>query len=187
MTESNPLAAEKARRDAAERQARRSLRAISSTPCAAAKPPTLNGKILDGHISSALCHTGNISYRLGKKTSPDEMREEFKGNKEAIDSLERLAAHLAANEVDINVDKLTLGEFLKMDPKTEKLHRQRRGRQDAHPRVPRAVTWCRRRCNQAGRSTRPSVAVLRLLIFLLSSSSLNPHFTSSSEARSGQS
>jgi hypothetical protein len=84
------------------------------------KTSDLNGKIIDGHISSALCHTGNISYLLGKKTTPDVMREKLKGNKEAMDSFDRLATHLAANGVDLNVDKLTLGEFLKMDPKTEK-------------------------------------------------------------------
>jgi hypothetical protein len=37
-----------------------------------------------------------------------------------MDSLNRLLAHLDANGVDTNVDKLTLGEFLKMDVKTEK-------------------------------------------------------------------
>jgi predicted dehydrogenase len=84
------------------------------------KTSELHGKIIDGHISSALCHTGNISYRLGKKAAPGELREAIKGNKEALDSLERLATHLSANEVDIKNDKLTLGVFLKMDPKTEK-------------------------------------------------------------------
>jgi hypothetical protein len=80
----------------------------------------LNGKIIDGHISSALCHTGNISYLLGKKGSPDELREAIKGNKEAMDSLERMFAHLSANNVDTNVEKLSVGAFLKMDPKTER-------------------------------------------------------------------
>jgi hypothetical protein len=84
------------------------------------KAAELNGKILDGHISSALCHTANISYRLGKTASPDVIREKFKGNKEALDSFDRLATHLAANGVDIKVDQLALGEFLKMDPKTER-------------------------------------------------------------------
>ncbi len=83
-------------------------------------PDQLHGKILDGHVSSALCHTGNISYRLGKKASPDEIRECIKSNKEAMDSLQRLSAHLTANNVDLKVDQLTLGQFLKMDPKTER-------------------------------------------------------------------
>ena len=30
------------------------------------KPGDLHADILEGHLSSALCHTGNISYRLGK-------------------------------------------------------------------------------------------------------------------------
>lgn len=84
------------------------------------KTSDLNGKIIDGHISSALCHTGNISYLLGKKASPDEIREKIKGNKEATDSLARLATHLETNGVDLKVDQLTLGEFLKFDPKKEK-------------------------------------------------------------------
>jgi len=84
------------------------------------KTSDLHGKIEDGHISSALCHTGNISYMLGKKQSPQAILEKFKGNKEAIDSFERLATHLNANGVDINTTPLTVGEFLKMDPKTEK-------------------------------------------------------------------
>ena len=84
------------------------------------KTSDLNGKILDGHLSSALCHTGNISYLLGKKASPDELREKAKGNKDAMDSLERLTEHLGANDVKLDVDKLTLGEFLTMNPETEK-------------------------------------------------------------------
>ena len=84
------------------------------------KADDLHGKIIDGHISSALCHTGNISYRLGKQTAPDAMREKLKGSAEAIDSFDRLASHLSANGVDIAMDKLALGDFLKMDPKTEK-------------------------------------------------------------------
>ncbi len=80
----------------------------------------LNGKILDGHISSGLCHLGNISYRLGRKAVPDELREAAKGNKEAMDSLERMVTHLGANNVDLAMEKLSVGTFLKMDPKTER-------------------------------------------------------------------
>jgi predicted dehydrogenase len=84
------------------------------------KSSDLHAPILEGHVSSALCHTGNISYRLGKKLAPDAIREKFKGNKEATDCFERLATHLAANHVDITNDQLTFGEYLKFDPAAEK-------------------------------------------------------------------
>jgi len=84
------------------------------------KVSELNGKIIDGHISSALCHTGNISYLLGKKLAPGALQEKIQGNKEASESFGRLAEHLAANGVDIAMDQLALGEFLKMDPSTER-------------------------------------------------------------------
>ena len=86
------------------------------------KVADLHGKIIDGHISSALCHTGNISCRIGKQAAPEAIREKLKASAEAMDSFDRLAAHLAANEVDISMEKLALGEFLKMDPQTEKFH-----------------------------------------------------------------
>lgn len=84
------------------------------------KADKLNGQIEDGHISSALCHTGNISYVLGKKANADEMREAVKGDADAMDSLQRMVEHLGKNKVDLKVDQLTLGARLKMDPKTEK-------------------------------------------------------------------
>jgi predicted dehydrogenase len=84
------------------------------------KTADLHGKILDGHISSALCHTGNIAYQLGKKTAPAAIMEKIKGSKDATDSFDRLAKHLAANDVDISTDQMTCGEYLQFDPKTEK-------------------------------------------------------------------
>jgi predicted dehydrogenase len=79
----------------------------------------LNADILEGHLSSALCHTGNISYRLGKKERPEKIREAIKGDSGATETYERMAAHLEANGIDINKDQLTLGLPLKMDPAKE--------------------------------------------------------------------
>ncbi len=84
------------------------------------KQTDLNGDILEGHLSSALCHTGNISYRLGFQKSPDEIREKIKGERGATDTFDRMTAHLGANGVELTKDKLVLGDVLTMDPQTEK-------------------------------------------------------------------
>ncbi|MEO6034408.1 MAG: gfo/Idh/MocA family oxidoreductase, partial [Verrucomicrobiota bacterium] len=84
------------------------------------KHEDLKADILQGHLSSALCHTGNISYRVGKLSSPDAIRESIKGDKDAMATFDRMAEHLTKNNVDLNINKATMGEFLKMDPKTER-------------------------------------------------------------------
>ncbi len=80
----------------------------------------LHADIWQGYLSSALCHTGNISYRLGAKLSPDEIREKVKADRGAMETFDRMASHLAANGVDLNMNKLTLGEHLTMDTKVER-------------------------------------------------------------------
>jgi len=80
----------------------------------------LNADILEGHLSSALCHTGNISYRLGKQASPDEVKEALKADKALDEAFGRMAEHLGANGVNIAKDKVTLGVPLTMDGKAER-------------------------------------------------------------------
>ncbi len=84
------------------------------------KKEDLNADILEGHLSSALCHTGNISHRLGQQASPGEIRDAIKANPAALETLGRFEEHLARNQVDLKLDKATMGAFLQMDPKTEK-------------------------------------------------------------------
>jgi predicted dehydrogenase len=83
------------------------------------KSSDLNADILEGHLSSALCHTGNISYRVGSQSNPGEIREAIKADPSALETLGRMEEHLAANGVDLKKTKATLGAFLKMNPKTE--------------------------------------------------------------------
>ena len=83
-------------------------------------PKDLNAEILEGHLSSALCHTGNISYRLGQEKRSEEIMEAIKANNAAAETFERMKEHLARNDVDLNKTKATLGVFLEMDPETEK-------------------------------------------------------------------
>jgi hypothetical protein len=83
------------------------------------KSSDLNADILEGHLSSALCHTGNISYRLGKPQSPEEMRDAVKADKMLADAIGRMEQHLTANKVDLKKTPATLGAVLKMDPASE--------------------------------------------------------------------
>ena len=83
------------------------------------KSSDLNADILEGHLSSALCHTGNISYRLGKPQSPEEIREAVKADKTLAEAIGRMEQHLAANHVDLTKTPATLGAVLKMDPASE--------------------------------------------------------------------
>jgi predicted dehydrogenase len=84
------------------------------------KSSDLHADILEGHLSSSLCHTANISYRLGKTQSPEEIRDAIKGNKDLSEMLGRMEEHLAANKVDLKTTPAKLGATLTMDPKTEK-------------------------------------------------------------------
>jgi predicted dehydrogenase len=83
------------------------------------KSSDLHADILEGHLSSSLCHTANISYRLGKTQSPEEIRDAIKDNKDLSEMLGRMEEHLAANKVDLKKTPATLGAALTMDPKTE--------------------------------------------------------------------
>ena len=93
--------------------------------CRSRRVEDLNADILEGHLSSALCHTGNISYRLGKKEQPDAIMEKIKGDRFAEESFERMKEHLSKNEVDVTKDLLTLGPPLKFDPEDGALRGQR--------------------------------------------------------------
>ena len=52
----------------------------------ARKPELLNADILEGHRSSALCHLGNIAYRLGRSLNFDPKSETF-GTDEAANAM----------------------------------------------------------------------------------------------------
>lgn len=83
------------------------------------KSDDLNADILQGHLSSALCHTGNISYRLGKTHSPDEINEAAKAMPDLAEALGRMEEHLKANNIDLKQTPATLGAVLQLDPRNE--------------------------------------------------------------------
>lgn len=80
----------------------------------------LNADVLEGHRSTTLCHVGNISYRLGKKTPAEFLREELAGlrDQERVqETLQKTILHLQDHEVDLARTQLALGPLLKFDPK----------------------------------------------------------------------
>jgi len=80
----------------------------------------LKADILEGHLSSALCHTSNLSYQLGQQAEPEAVVEALKSNPAGMETFERFQAHLARHKVDLQVNRATLGAFLEMDPVTER-------------------------------------------------------------------
>ena len=86
------------------------------------RPGDLNSDILEGHLSSALCHTGNISYLRGVQRGPEAIRDALASTGPAAETFDRLRAHLEANEIDLDLDQAVLGAWLEMDPETERFH-----------------------------------------------------------------
>src|SRR5262249_53210993 len=78
----------------------------------------LHADILETHQSTALCHIGNISYRLGHPASSSEIRpqlEKLTAKDTALETFQRTLKHLGENEVDMHASKLTLGPLLRLD------------------------------------------------------------------------
>ena len=80
----------------------------------------LYGPVGEGHVSSALCHLGNISHRLGRATPGGALRESVRADAALAEAHGRMAEHLAANRVDLGATPLTLGVPLAVDARAER-------------------------------------------------------------------
>jgi len=78
----------------------------------------LHADVLDGHLSTAVCHAGNISYRLGRKASAREMRAQIGNLPPFQEMLDRYLVHLQAHDVD--PAESTLGPWLEWDQAHER-------------------------------------------------------------------
>jgi len=83
------------------------------------KTADLYGPILEGHVSSALCHLGNISHVLGRGLPPEVLRERVKGNAPLAEASGRMVEHLGKNGVDLTRTPLVYGVPLTLAPKGE--------------------------------------------------------------------
>jgi hypothetical protein len=76
--------------------------------------------ILEGHLSTSLCHMGNISYRVGNDISFDEVNDVIKKDDEVMDAFARTKEHLLANGVKLDENTIRMGPWLTMDPEKER-------------------------------------------------------------------
>ena len=84
------------------------------------KKQDLYGQIEDGHVSSALCHLGNISHQLGKSSPPDQIHHTVMSSAQLTEAYGRMVEHLRANKVELQKTPLTLGVPLLVDAKAER-------------------------------------------------------------------
>jgi len=79
----------------------------------------LRAEVADGHLSTAICHTGNISYRLGRKATRKDVLKQAEGAKGWGEMVDRLMPYLKGWDIDPAAATITLGPWLAVDPKTE--------------------------------------------------------------------
>ena len=77
------------------------------------KKEDLNADILEGHLSSALCHLGNISYRLGE---PELLpKGKVFGSKGGDDAVKSMVNHLGEHKISTTDTKIVIGKKLTLD------------------------------------------------------------------------
>jgi len=83
------------------------------------KKEKLHAEILEGHYSSALCHLGNISYRLGEEVPWEERPQIFQQNDVVKDSVMTMLSNTEALGVDPEGAQYRLGPCLNFNAETE--------------------------------------------------------------------
>src|SRR5262249_38169905 len=81
----------------------------------------LNADILEGHLSSALCHFGNLSYELGSMQPFSRRAKAFGDDRDAFEALARMEQHLMDNNLTLEETSYRVGRRLLIDPKSERI------------------------------------------------------------------
>ncbi len=82
------------------------------------KREDLHCEVLAGHISTNICHAGNVSYRLGRKAGAAEMRAQIGNLPLFQETLDRYLAHLKAH--DVEPGESLLGPWLEWNEVSER-------------------------------------------------------------------
>jgi len=84
------------------------------------KREEVNGEIEEAHCSAALCHLGNISYRLGEPVPFSHAPPAVADNQQIAESFDAIKENLKAAGLNLAQATYQLGPTLKVDPKMEK-------------------------------------------------------------------
>ena len=79
----------------------------------------LAAPVLEGHLSSALCHLGNNSYQLGREASFSDAERAWGKSANGTEAFGRMREHLEKNGIALTDTKLKLGKLLAIDAKKE--------------------------------------------------------------------
>ena len=91
------------------------------------KRAELHADIAEAHLSSACCHLGNVSYRLGEQVSGKTEPDVFRKHEEIGKSWEMIQRTVKGTlGLDLTKSTYQLGPMLKFDPETEKFVDNRR-------------------------------------------------------------
>jgi predicted dehydrogenase len=80
----------------------------------------LHADVLQGHVSTACCHLANISYRLGKGSSPGAILDTIRGDAELSETFQRYRDYLKLNGVDLAASPAVLGPWVTFDGQGER-------------------------------------------------------------------
>jgi hypothetical protein len=82
------------------------------------KTSDLNAPILEGHVSSAVCHLGNLSYRLGRPGDAPACQTALGNRPPVAEGFPRLVQSLEGIGVDLAKTPFALGPWLELDTHT---------------------------------------------------------------------
>jgi predicted dehydrogenase len=84
------------------------------------KRSDLSAEIEVAHGSTILVHQANIGYRVGARSSIDQLRESLGEHSDAVDTLAEMIEQIGGNGVDLKKEPFVLGPQLTFDPEQER-------------------------------------------------------------------
>lgn len=88
----------------------------------------LRADVSEGVLSTACCLMGNVSLRVGDKAGLQTITKSIQTHTQGLDALNRMEAHLRANEIDPDTSQLNLGSWLDFDTQSGRIERVKNGR-----------------------------------------------------------